>query len=254
MNILKADLFYLIKDKTFRVLLIITAVMPVISCWVAYKFSGGQGINAETVVTQCIGADIMCALLGIGMASFFGHDFANNTIRNKVCYGVSRKKIVLLSFVECTIITASILLVNISVSFIAAAISGTTNVSDGFWLKYFCQIGILFAFAWLITALTLCTKSSKPGIFATVIMTIFVAAAAQLIPKLAKISDVARVVSRSLYMTVSTMMMKSVDGSYIATEGVVYDNMYLNAILMTAFYCIIAVFLSLFVVKRQSYK
>lgn len=254
MNVFKADMFYMLRDKTIRVLLILSALLPITSALIAWKFSGKIGIRLETMAFQSIGADIMGALLGVGMSNFFGHDFVNNTIRNKVCYGESRTKITLLSFVESFIITAGMILTTLLFSLISSLFSGNTELSESFWTKYICQAGILFAFAFVITALTLCTKNSKPGIFTTIIMTIFVSAAAQLFPKLASIADWARVVSRSLYMTVSNMMMNSVDGTYTAMEGVVYDRLYLNSLLIFVVYSILSVSISLIVVNKQSYK
>lgn len=254
MNILKADLFYLIKDKTFRILIAIAAIFPIISCLVGYKLSGASGVDARTIIFQVSGADIMCALIGIGLASYFGHDFANNTIRNKVCYGESRTKLTIMSFIESFLISIVLILISLIVSVIAAAILGTVDLSGDFWIKYICQIAIIVAFSFVITAITLCTKNSKPGIFVTVIMTIFVAAAAQMLPMFAAISKVVRVICQCLYMTVSTMMLKCVDGSYQAMEGVTYDNLYANALVLAVVYMAVSVIITIFIARKQSYK
>ena len=254
MNILKADLFYMLRDKTIRVLFILAAFLPILSAVLAYKFSGSIGVTFEGIAVQSESADIMGALLGIGMASFFGHDFANNTIRNKICYGETRTKVTLLSFFESAMITILMIAVSLGFSYIATSFAGNMELGSEFWEKYLCQAGILLSFSFVITALTLCTQNSKPGIFTTLIMTVFVGAAAQMLPLLAKRVEWARYVSRCLYLSVSNMLMKSSEGIYTASEGLTYDKIYLNALLIFAVYSIASVVLTLIVVRKQSYK
>lgn len=93
MNLIKADLFHLRKDKVFWILLLIVVAIPFATCIMVDYMSGGFGINAENIIMQGIGADIICAILGIGISSFVGRDYANHTIRNKLCYGEKRTKL-----------------------------------------------------------------------------------------------------------------------------------------------------------------
>ena len=98
MNLLKADLFHYIKDRTTYVLLGIVFMMPLFTC-LMYGMSGGS-MTVETVIFQGLGTDILCAVLGLQFSFFFGKDYANNTIRNKLSYGENRYKIVGSFFLE----------------------------------------------------------------------------------------------------------------------------------------------------------
>ena len=61
------------------------------------------------------------------------------------------------------------------------------------------------------------------------------------------------VLSRSLYMVVSNMMLKSVDGVY-NVPNYAFEGMYLNTIIMSLSYIAIAVTTCLLIVRKHNYK
>lgn len=83
MNLLKADLFHFIKDKVFYVLIAITFLIPLVTCAMY-----GSNMTVGNLIFQGIGTSIFCPLVGIQLALFFGKDYANNTIRNKIISAV----------------------------------------------------------------------------------------------------------------------------------------------------------------------
>lgn len=254
MNLLKADLFHLKKDKVFWTLLVIVIAMPVATCIMMDHMSGGNGINAENIILQGIGADIICAILGIGISSFVGRDYANHTIRNKLCYGEKRYKIMAVKFFIAILITIIFIAASLASALVSSALFSEISISGAFWEKYFCQVAILLAFSIMITAVVICTKSEKAGFLVTVIMSVLLTAVSYLLPMLAAISDVARAISRSLYMIVSTMLVSSTDGVYVANGGATFDKLYMNALILSLIYIIFSIGISLITVRRQSYK
>ena len=80
MNLIKADLFHLRKNKVFWILLIIIIAMPVATCITVNYMTSGFGINAESIILQGISADILCALLGIDISFFVGRDYYHGSI------------------------------------------------------------------------------------------------------------------------------------------------------------------------------
>lgn len=254
MNLIKADLFHLRKDKVFWILLLIVIALPFATCIMVDYMSGGFGIDAENIIMQGIGADIICAILGIGISSFTGRDYTSHTIRNKLCYGEKRRKIMFVKFLMSFVITALFIAASFVSALVSTGIFGEISISSVFWGKYFCQIAILFSFSILITAIVICAKSEKAGFLVTVIMSVLLTAVSYLLPMLAAISDTARVICRCLYMIVSTMLVSSDNGTYVASGGAAFDNMYLNALILSAVYIVLSIGVTAIVVKKQSYK
>lgn len=228
--------------------------MPVASCIMMDSLFGGFGVNAESVIMQGISADVLCAILGIAISSFVGRDYANHTIRNKLCYGEKRYKIMAVNFFLGFLITAVFLAVSFASALLSAGFFGKAGISAGFWGKYLCQAAILFSFSMLITAVVVCTKSEKAGFLFTVIAAVLLSAFSYLLPMLAQISGLARVVCRCLYMVVSTMLVNSTDGVYTAGSGAVFDHMFLNALVMSFAYAALSIGTASVVVRKQSYK
>lgn len=254
MNLIKADLFHLRKDKIFWILLAIVAAMPIASCLMMDYVFGNVTVDAESTIMQGISADVLCAILGIAISSFVGRDYANHTIRNKLCYGEKRHKIMAVDFFMSFLITAIFLAVSFGSALLSAGIWGEISISGAFWPKYFCQIAILFAFSMLITAVVICTKSERAGFLFTVIAAVLLSAFSHILPMFAVISDVARAACRCLYMIVSSMLVNSVDGVYTANGGAVFNNMYMNALVMSAAYVVLSIGVTSIVVKKQNYK
>lgn len=135
---------------------------------------------------------------------------------------------------------------------ISAKIFGEVSISSAFWGKYFCQIAILLSFSRLITAIVICAKSEKAGFLVTVIMSVLLTAVSYLLPMLASISNIAKKICRCLYMIVSTMLVSSDNSIYVANGGAIFDNMYLNALILSLVYIALSIGITAIVVKKQS--
>lgn len=251
MNLLKADLFHFIKDKVFYVLIALTFLIPLVTC---AMYSSNMTVG--NLIFQGIGTSIFCPLVGIQLALFFGKDYANNTIRNKICYGQNRMKIVAITFLESIIITLAFAIVSVLSSIIFGAIFGSFTFESEFAVKFFCQLAILIAFSIMVSAIVLCTKSAKIGLIVTLVISILFMAVSYLLPVLAADNVIVRIACRILYMTVSSMVTdgRCVNGSYAVNTEFVFSGLYLNALLLALFYIVIAAVVTLFVVRKQNYK
>lgn len=254
MNLIKADLFHLRKNKVFWVLLCIIAIMPIASCIMMKSVFGNAMIDSQSIILQGVGVDIMATFLGIAISMFVGKDYVNRTIRNKLCYGEKRYKVVAVKYLMSILMTIVAIVVSFAFSLLSTAIFGEISFTAEFWCTYLCQAAIIFAFSILITSLCICTKSEKAGFIYTLIAAVLLSAFSQLLPQLAQISDIARVASRCIYTVVSNMLVGSVGGIYTVTETVSFGGMYLNALLMSLAYIVVSVGVTLFVVRKQSYK
>lgn len=254
MNLIKADLFHLKKNKVFWVLLCIIAIMPIASCIMMKKVFGNTTIDSQSIILQGVGVDIMATFLGIAISMFVGKDYVNRTIRNKLCYGEKRYKVVAVKYLMSTLMTIVFVVVSFALSLLCSAIFGEVTFSAEFWGKYLCQVAIIFAFSILITSICICTKSEKAGFIFALIGAVLLSAFSQLLPMLAQISDIARVASRCIYTVVSNMLISSSGGIYTITETVSFSGMYLNALLMSLVYVVASVGITLVAVKKQNYK
>ena len=252
MNLLKADIFHYIKDRTSYVLLAIVFVMPLFTCFM-YGMSGGT-MTVETVIFQGLGTDILCAVLGLQFSLFFGKDYANNTIRNKLCYGENRYKIAGCFFLESFIITVLYAIVSIISSLIFGAVFGSFEFSGDFGMKLLCQLAILISFSMLMTAIVVSTKSMKVGFMVTLMISVVFTAISYAMPTLAISYPVVRVVCRIFYMIVSSMMISGTNGIYSVGGQYAFEHMYLNAGLLALVYMVLALGVTTFAVKKQSYK
>lgn len=255
MNLLKADLFLLIKDKVFYVLAALTFLMPLATC---LMFSE---MTVEAVIFQSLNTTILCSIIGIMIALFIGKDYANNTIRNKICYGEKRFKIMGMTFVESAFICLIFVAVSIFSSFIFGCLIGEFAFTADFAAKLFCQISILIAFSLVVGAITVCTKSMKVGLVITLLISILLSAVSQMLPMLAVTNNIAMFLCRIIYSTVSSNLMNSTAGIYIyhsyAADGVAtatFDHLYLNSIVVAVVYAALAIGITAIVVRKQSYK
>lgn len=252
MNILKADFFHLKKDKMFYTLLGITFVLPLLTCLMPFIFGTAKS-TAETVVFKGLGTDILCILIGIELASFVGKDFVNNTIRNKICYGERRDKIVLSYFIEAFVITLIFIIVSLVSSLLFGAILSEFTFTADFMPKLLCQILILLSFSFVITGIVVCSKSVKTGFIFTILISVLLNAISLVMPMFASTSQLANILCHTLYMIVSSMLISSSGGIYTYGESV-FGNLYLNAILIFVIYSIISIVVSLMVTKKHEYK
>ena len=252
MNLLKADLFHYIKDKTTYILLAIVFVMPLFTCFM-YSMSGGT-MTVETVIFQGLGTDILCAVLGLQFSLFFGKDYANNTIRNKLCYGENRYKIAGCFFLESIIITVLYAVVSMISSLVFGSVFGTFEFSDDFLMKLLCQLTILISFSMLMTAIVVSTKSMKVGFMITLMVSVVFTAISYAMPTLAVKYPVVRVVCRIFYMIVSSMMISGTNGTYSVGNLYTFEHMYLNAGLLSLVYIVLSLGVTALAVKKQNYK
>lgn len=253
MNVLKADFFRFFKDKTTYILLGIIFLLPPLSC-IMYGMSSGGEFTAEVIVFKGLGTDILCAVLGLLFSMFFGKEYSNNTIRNKLCYGENRYKIAACFFLESVVITLIFAAVSMVSSLIFGSVFGSFVFGSEFFPKLFCQLAIIIAFSILITAVVVSSKNMKAGFMVTLMISVIFTAISYALPSLAVKYSVAETVCRALYMVVSTMLISSVDGVYYVGADFVFDNIYANAIVLSVVYIVLSVGITMFAVKKQSYK
>lgn len=252
MNLLKADLYHLIKDKIFWVLMIISFVLPPATC-IMYGGMGTNPLTMQKLVFTGLGTDILCVIIGIAISMIIGKDYANNTIRNKICYGEHKIKVSLFYIIESLIITLAFILVSIVSSLLFGLFFCEKEFTSDFMLKLLCQIGIFMAFSSIISAVVISTKSTKAGFIVTILVSVILSAVSYLFPILASSNVFAAVISRSLYMTVSNMVINGSNGAY-QVGTYVFNNVYLNSILLTLSYMLISTGVTLLVVRKQNYK
>ena len=222
------------------------------SCWM-YSMMGDGNFTVETLVFQGLGTEILCVLIGLHLSMFIGKEYANNTIRNKLCYGENRYKIAGCFFFESIIIALLYVLVSIVSSLLFGTIWGTFEFASDFMMKLLCQITIIVAFSLLITSVVVSTKNMKAGFMVTVLISVIFTAISYALPMLASRFPVIEMVCRSLYMIVSTMVISSVDGVYhVGTFA--FENIYANALILSAVYSVVSIGVTMFAVKKQSYK
>ncbi|MGN0657227.1 MAG: ABC transporter permease [Ruminiclostridium sp.] len=252
MNLIRADFFRFFRDKTTYILLAVIFAMPPMSC-IMYGMSGG-GFTAETIVFKGLGTDILCAVLGLLFSLFFGKEYSNNTIRNKLCYGENRYKTAACFFLESVIITIIFAAVSIASSLIFGSVFGTFEFSGDFIPKLFCQLAIIIAFSILITAVVISSKNMKAGFMVTLMISVIFTAISYALPSLAVKYPAAEYACRSLYMVVSTMLISSSDGVYHIGTQFAFENIYSNALLLALIYIVLSVCITMVAVRKQSYK
>lgn len=255
MNLLKADFYHLFKDKVFYALLVLTVVMPLIT---TLMFSE---MTVETLIFQGLDTTIFCSVIGIMIALFVGKDYANNTIRNKICYGEKRGKIMAVTFIESAVICLIFVVFSVVASFVFGSLFGQFAFTSDFAAKFCCQLLILLAFSAVVAAITMCTKSVKVGLIITLMISILLSAVAQMLPMLAVTNGLAAALCRVIYATVSSNLLNSTGGTYVYTSytqagaaTATFAHLYLNAVLLAAIYAVLSVGITAAVVKKQSYK
>ena len=104
-----------------------------------------------------------------------------------------------------------------------------------------------------MTGVVVSTKSMKAGFMVTVLISVIFTAISYALPMLAASFPVIEMVCRSLYMIVSTMVISSVDGIY-HVGAFAFENVYANALILSLVYIVVSVGVTMFAVKKQSYK
>lgn len=252
MNVLKADFFRFLKDRTTYILLGIVFLLSPLSC-LMYSMMGNRAFSVETLIFQGLGTEILCVIIGLHLSMFIGKEYSTNTIRNKLCYGEKRYKIAGCFFLESAIIALAYVLVSIVSSLIFGSIFGVFEFASGFMMKLICQIAIIIAFSLVITAVVVSSKNMKAGFLVTVLVSVIFTAISYAFPMLAASFPVIEIVCRALYMIVSTMLISSVDGIY-HVGPFAFEGIYANALILSLVYSVVAVGVTMLAVKKQSYK
>lgn len=252
MNLLKADFFHYFKDRTTYILLGIVFLLPLPTC-LMYGLSGGT-FTVETIIYKGLGVDILCAVLGLQLSLFFGKDYANNTIRNKLCYGENRYKIAASFFLESVIITLLFIVVSLGSSLLFGSIFGSFTFESDFLPKLVCQAAIIIAFSVVISAVVISSKNMKAGFMVTLMISVIFTAISYALPTLTIQYPAIEIACRVLYMIVSTMLLSSVDGVYHVGTQLAFENLYVNAMVLSLAYIAVSVGLTAVAVKKQSYK
>lgn len=254
MNLLKADFFRLFKNKAFYILLGVTFAMPILTCIMF------PTMTVEKIIFQGLDTTLFCTICGIMIALFVGKDYDNNTIRNKICYGEKRMKIMGVSFVETLLITIMFVAASVLSALIFGAIFCDFSFTADFMAKFACQVAILLAFSLVVSAVTMCAKSMKTGLVISLMVSVLLSAVGQMLPMLSVTNELAVLLCRVFYSTVSSNLINSVGGTYVYTSymqggsSATFNGMYLNSIIVAVAYAVIAVGITSFVAKRQSYK
>lgn len=242
-NLLKADFFHILKDKSMYVLMAVVFVLPLITC-----IMFGSSISVEKLIFTSIGTDMFCAIMGITLSFVFGKDYSQNTIRNKICYGNSKYKVIFSFFIEAVVITLAFALVALISSLIFGAIFTNLTFTADFVAKLCCQLLILIAYGILVTAFVISTKSMKVGFFVTIIFSVILTAISAMLPKMTN-SGIAMFFSRVIYSSVSTMLVSS-SGDVFG----IFGGIYLNAILVSIVYILLSMVTTILIVRKQNYK
>ncbi len=265
MSLFKSDLFRLFKEKSVYILAAIVALFSLLKCLTINMMLGEDGTYLlGDAILQSIGLDILGTIVAVGISFFNGKEFANKTIRNKICCGESRYKI----FIVKLIINWMLAIAFFLISFVTAAIAGgflfENTLGEEFWEKAFCQLALLIGFSSLITCVVNVTKSMKVSLILSVALFVFLNAFSYMLPQMGD-NELVKIACQSIYMVVSTMLMSSSGGVYeitkrefvnneMITTVITYENMYLNCILVGALYTVVALAVSLAVIRKQDYK
>lgn len=253
MRLLKADLYHWLKDRVLWALLGLTFLMPLLTSIMTNSMSGDVKGGIEALVFKGLGTDILCVLIGVALASFFGKEYQNNTIRNKVCYGEPKVKVASIFFLEAALVGIVFVLTSIAGSFFFGIFFCTWEFAEGFLLKLLLQTLILIAFSFTVSAVSIAAKSFKAGLIYVVLVTVMLGAVSHLFPVSAGQNEAFAVISRILYMTVSDMLMNSKDGVY-AVRNYNFDGLYLNSLIVALSYSALSVGVCLLIVRKHSYK
>lgn len=261
MNLLKSDLFRLFKEKTLYVLAGIVVAFALLKCFITSMMLGENGTYLlGDAILQGIGLDSLGTVTAIGISLYNGKEFANNTIRNKICYGESRYKIFIVKLIINWMMAIAFFLISIVAASIAGAFLFEHTLGEEFWAKVFCQLLLLLGFSALITCIANVTKSMKVSLIFSIAAFVCLHGFSFMLPQMGD-NIVIKVLCQSVYMMVSTMLLSSQGGVYQTTNGnwqnpitITYDNIYLNCILIGIIYTVVSIVIALIVIRKQDYK
>ena len=265
MSLFRSDLFRLVKEKSLYILAAIVALFALLKCLTIDMMVGEDGTYLlGDAILQSIGLDILGTIVAIGISFYNGKEFANKTIRNKICCGESRYKIFFVKLIINWMLAVLFFIISVATTAIAGGILFDNTLGEEFWEKTFCQLALLIGFSSIITCVVNVTKSMKASLILSVALFVFLNAFSYMLPQMGD-DQVVKIACQSIYMVVSTMLMSSTEGVYEITKRefvngemistvITYDNMYLNCILIGVVYTAVAVAVSLIVIRKQDYK
>ena len=265
MSLFKSDLFRLSKEKSLYILAAIVALFSLLKCLTINMIIGEEGTYLlGDAILQSIGLDILGTIVAIGISFYNGKEFSAKTIRNKICCGESRYKIFIVKLIINLLIAIALFIVSFGTAAIAGGILFDNTLGEEFWEKALCQLALLIGFSSLITCVVNVTMSMKASLILSVALFIFLNAFSYMLPQMGD-NPIVKIACQSIYMVVSTMLMSSVEGVYEITKTefidheiirtvITYDHMYLNCILIGVVYTVVAVAVSLAVIRKQDYK
>ena len=260
MNLLISDFYRFVKDKVLYVLLGALGLLSLLMCIVFHILDSEGTVAVTSVMLQCLGVDMMGVIIGIAVALFCGKDYEHNTIRNKICCGEGRYKIYFTKLIESLVIASLFFGFTMLCCTIFGAFFFKFEVVDGFWEKVACEWLLVLGFTAIVNCLCVTTKSSKVTIIFTVVQFVVLNALARMLPNLGD-GFIIKAICRALYFTISVMMLGATDGTYTVNffsngqmTTVEYGGMYLNTILAAVIYTLLAIGISLLVVRKQEYK
>lgn len=182
-NLLKADLYRIVKSKLFLIICIITAGLPLLTVLIYFgvskisllvsdfadfggvTFTGRQLISESFVLSSNMGL-----ILPIFITIFIAMDISNGTLRNKLIAGKSRPAIYFSHLVSACAVSGVLILVNVLIFMaLACLVFGygyPIDQAEVVQIVYFLITGVFTFFfsASVSTAITLSIKSSAPAV------------------------------------------------------------------------------------------
>ncbi len=252
MRIFKADLFHLFKDKLFYLLLLLTFILPFVTCMITNNIETGK-MSLDTFAFQNLSTDILCVIIGIQLSSFIGREYQNNTIRNKICYGEGKIKVAIVFLIDTMLISFIFILISIISSLLFGFIFCEHTIHRDFIPKLICQCFIIISFSICVASVIISFKSLKSGFIFVVLVSLILGAVSYVFPISASSNSFMAFLSRIFYMVVSNMLLKSNNGLY-QVSGYIFDHLYINAILISLIYLVISSSICLLIVRKHEYK
>ena len=260
MNLLKADFYQIVREKILYILIAALAGLSFAVCYVYHQLDMAGNVIAGTVVLKCLGSDTLCTVVGVAIAFLCGREYELNTIRNKICCGESRYRILLTKLIEGFCIAVVLFAVALGTSLNMGKIWFVWEFSEDFWKIVACQGLIVLAFVSVVTCLCVLTKNVRIPLITVIVCFVVLNPLSMFLPSMID-NEAIPTICRSVYMIASNMLLNSVNGVYEVNQrthdGVItytYENLYLNCIMIAVCYLVISVTVSMLVMRKQEYK
>lgn len=187
-NLLKANFYKLLKDKSTYILAGVSVIISLVAI-VIYKVAGSVAVDGIVVSDLANGKTLFLSgiqlgqnagmLLPLGVAMFIGKEFSQNTIRNKVVIGYSKTKIYLANLIMSVTISAILYLVYELVVF-AVGIPmfgwGETFVFGEFMRQLINSLLILITLSAVITMISMLSRNLTAAILISMLGVVMVSA------------------------------------------------------------------------------